>query len=106
MSLCKEPTESFEKLAVNHPNDTYLTFSIQTLGTNVWPLKSLEMTFMIPKEITPTYNHLQQLLPAEALWTSVHAALGLQQERVKDELRDLEIHPHDERVLDGRACAV
>lgn len=61
MSLSKDLTDSFkEKMVVNHPDDTDLTFSIQVLGTNVWPLKSLDMTFVIPKEITPTYNRFQQ----------------------------------------------
>ncbi|KAL5501399.1 CDC53_2 [Sanghuangporus vaninii] len=61
MSLSKDLTDSFkEKMVVSHPEDSDLTFTIQVLGTNVWPLKSIDMNFVIPKEILPTYNRFQQ----------------------------------------------
>ena len=66
MSLSKDLTDSFkEKMAISHPEDSDLTFSIQVLGTNVWPLKSLDMNFVIPKEILPTYNRFQQYYQAK-----------------------------------------
>ncbi|KAL5512777.1 hypothetical protein ACEPAG_3043 [Sanghuangporus baumii] len=61
MSLSKDLTDSFkEKMSVSHPEDSDLTFTIQVLGTNVWPLKSIDMNFVIPKEILPTFNRFQQ----------------------------------------------
>ncbi|EJC98883.1 Cullin-domain-containing protein [Fomitiporia mediterranea MF3/22] len=61
MSLSKDMTDAFkEKMAISHPEDADMTFTIQVLGTNVWPLKSLDMNFVIPKEIIPTYNRFQQ----------------------------------------------
>ncbi|KAL5501395.1 CDC53_1 [Sanghuangporus vaninii] len=58
MSLSKDLTDSFkEKMVVSHGG---ITFIIQVLGTNVWPLRPLVMNFVIPKEISPTYNRFQQ----------------------------------------------
>ncbi|KAL5482829.1 CDC53_2 [Sanghuangporus weigelae] len=60
-SLSNDLTDSFkEKMAVSHPVDNDLTITIQVLGTNVWPLKPLDMNFVIPKEILPTYNRFRQ----------------------------------------------
>lgn len=60
MSLSKDLTDQFkEKMAISHPGSEELTFTIQVLGTNFWPLKPLDMNFIIPKEILPTYNRFQ-----------------------------------------------
>jgi cullin 1 len=47
-------------MASAFPEDTDMTFTIQVLGTNFWPLKPMDMTFIIPKDIMPTYNRFQQ----------------------------------------------
>ena len=61
MSLSKDLTEAFkEKMQQLHPEDKDFTFTIQVLGTNFWPLKPMEMQFVIPKDIQPTYNRFQQ----------------------------------------------
>ncbi|KAL5524713.1 CDC53_2 [Sanghuangporus sanghuang] len=60
-SLSNDLTEAFrQKMVISHPVDSDLTFTIQVLGTNVWPLRPLDMNFVIPKEILPTYNRFQQ----------------------------------------------
>ncbi|KAI5117366.1 hypothetical protein M0805_002479 [Coniferiporia weirii] len=61
MSLSKDLTDQFkEKMAVSHPEDGDLTFTVMVLGTNFWPLTPPNVSFVIPKEILPTYNRFQQ----------------------------------------------
>ncbi|KAL5524714.1 CDC53_3 [Sanghuangporus sanghuang] len=61
MSLSKDVTDSFkEKMVVSHPEDSDLTFTIQILGANVWPLKSIFTNFVIPKEILHRFQQCYQ----------------------------------------------
>ncbi|KIY43151.1 Cullin-domain-containing protein [Fistulina hepatica ATCC 64428] len=56
ISLSKDLTDSFkERMAQNH-GDGDISFSIQVLGTNFWPVNPPSHGFTIPPELTPTYD--------------------------------------------------
>nr|GAT58085.1 ubiquitin-protein ligase [Mycena chlorophos] len=57
MSLSKDLTDSFkERMAQTHDDGTDIAFSIMVLGTNFWPLAPPTHDFLLPPELTPTFE--------------------------------------------------
>ncbi|EAU82739.1 ubiquitin-protein ligase [Coprinopsis cinerea okayama7 len=59
MSLSKDLTDAFKERQ-QHAEDTDITFTVMVLGTNFWPLNPPTHEFIIPQEITPTYERFQR----------------------------------------------
>ncbi|KAF8651092.1 hypothetical protein AX16_004892 [Volvariella volvacea WC 439] len=60
MSLSKDLTDSFKERMTQNHGDNDITFSIMVLGTNFWPLNPPTHDFLIPSEISLTYDRFQK----------------------------------------------